>query len=336
MFQSFLKQHDAAAWQRTIETLLPAIHEVDRNATQIWFHFFPLELAEAIAETDDLAQLALTLRLDGNFRLADQADSSHWFLYGHRYWPQVKTAIVERADSNAAPSSLQLAAVVREVANDVVRRVLESKTRPTSVELVLGIAAVGLMTLQQVGLDAFRADHGPAKADHGPAKAGHYVRKTPEQIVAARKKNDSQGLAGIFRGIRAQYTVTFDERREDARFTVINQQHLTTASANDTRDYSHELRGTVEGPIPAQCRTASCGTCWVGVLGGADRLSDVDAHEKKRMKEFGYILTDEPKPVIRLACQALASGNVTIVIPRWNGFIGKRKGSRETSAVPQR
>ena len=72
----------------------------------------------------------------------------------------------------------------------------------------------------------------------------------------------------MFRGIRSQYTVTFDERRRDARFTVINQQHLTTASANDTRDYSKETRGTVEGPIPAQCRTASCGTCWVGILGG--------------------------------------------------------------------
>ena len=139
----------------------------------------------------------------------------------------------------------------------------------------------------------------------------------------------------MFRGIRAQYTVTFDERRPDARFTVINQQHLTTASANDTRDYSSETRGTVEGPIPAQCRTASCGTCWVGILGGVEHLSDVDAHEKKRMKEFGYINTPEPKPVIRLACQALASGNVTIVIPPWNGFIGKRKGSRETSAARQ-
>ena len=85
--------------------------------------------------------------------------------------------------------------------------------------------------------------------------------------------------------------MTFDERRRDARFTVINQQQLTTASANDTRDYSKELRGTVEGPIPAQCRTASCGTCWVGILGGNDHLSEVDAHEKKRMKEFGYINT---------------------------------------------
>ena len=69
MFQSFLKQHDATAWQRTVEALLPHIHDVDRRATQIWFHFFPLELADAINETADLAQLVLTLRLEGNFRL---------------------------------------------------------------------------------------------------------------------------------------------------------------------------------------------------------------------------------------------------------------------------
>ena len=195
--------------------------------------------------------------------------------------------------------------------------------------LLVGICAVGVMTLQQVGLEAFRASSGAVQPPQG------MLAKTPAQIVAARNKNDSQGILGMFRGIRAQYTVTFDERRHDARFTVINQQHLTTASANDTRDYSNELRGTVEGPIPAQCRTASCGTCWVGILGGNEHLSPVDAHEKKRMKEFGYILSDEPRPVIRLACQALASGNVTLVIPPWNGFIGKRKGSRETSAVPQ-
>src|SRR5688572_22310044 len=131
MFQAFLKQHDASAWQRTIETLLPDIHEVDRGATQIWFHFFPLELAEALAETADIAQIVLTLRLEGNFRLADQIDSSHWFLYGHRYWPYVKEAIVERAESQAAPSSLDLSTAVRDIASDVMRRILERKTRVT-------------------------------------------------------------------------------------------------------------------------------------------------------------------------------------------------------------
>ena len=192
------------------------------------------------------------------------------------------------------------------------------------------------MTLQQVGLPAFRAGVPRGRLRQGYGAQGRRLRtEDPEQIVTARRKNDSQGLMGMFRGLRAQFTARFDERKPDARFTVINQQHLTTASANDKRDYSSELRGTVEGPIPAQCRTASCGTCWVGILGGNENLSPVDTHEKKRMKEFGYILSDEERPVIRLACQALASGNVTLVIPPWNGFIGKRKGSRETAGVPQ-
>jgi hypothetical protein len=61
----------------------------------------------------------------------------------------------------------------------------------------------------------------------------------------------------------------------------------------------------------------------VGVLGGAGKLSDVESLEATRMKEFGYINSNEAKPVIRLACMAKASGNVTIVIPPWNGIVGK-------------
>jgi len=311
MFESFLKQHDQAAWARAVGALLPDIHEVDRNATQIWFHFFPLALAQAIAELPDRAELERTLRLDGNYRLAEQSDTSHWFLYGHRSWPQVKPAIVARAQSGAAPASLDLPAVIRDIAKDA----------GGDLSLTLGIAAVGLMTLQQIGLAAFRADH-------GPAKAGHDVQTTPAQILAARRRNDSQGIAALWRGIRAQYTVTFDERRPDARFTVVNQQHLTTASALDTREHAPGPRNRMEGPIPVECRTASCGTCWVGVLGGSERLSDVERMEAKQMKEFGYINTTEPKPLIRLSCAALASGNVSIVIPPWNGFIGQRAGFR--------
>jgi uncharacterized 2Fe-2S/4Fe-4S cluster protein (DUF4445 family) len=42
------------------------------------------------------------------------------------------------------------------------------------------------------------------------------------------------------------------------------------------------------------------------------------------MKIFGYNQPDEPKPFLRLACQAKAEGNVTIVIPPWNGVFGKK------------
>jgi ferredoxin len=308
LFEAFLKPHDGLAWATVRTKLLPSIHEVDRNAVEIWFHFFPLGLADAFARSENPAQLAQDLRLEGNWRLAEQHDASHWFLYGHRYWPRVKAAIITRAESKAPASTLELGTLIHEIAKEV------SAAEKADESLVIGIVAVGLMTLQQIGLDAFRQETKGAKEKPG---------QSPAQLLAARKKNDSQGVMGMFRGLKARYTVTFDERRDTARFPLIFQQHLTTASANDTRPYTSGPRRCHEGPIPVQCRTASCGTCWVGVLGGAERLSEVDEMEARRMKEFGYINTSETRPVIRLACMALGSGNVSIVIPPWNGFIGK-------------
>jgi uncharacterized 2Fe-2S/4Fe-4S cluster protein (DUF4445 family) len=42
------------------------------------------------------------------------------------------------------------------------------------------------------------------------------------------------------------------------------------------------------------------------------------------MKIFGYNQPEDPKPFMRLACQARASGNVSIVIPPWNAVFGKK------------
>lgn len=310
-FESSLRQHDAADWAHARTQLRPSIHEVDRNATDIWFHFFPQSLSDAFERTDNPARLLQELRLEGRYRLADQSDGSHWFLYGHRYWPQARALLIERAESSASPSNDDLAATIRDLAGKAASaaRVDES--------LVAGITTVALNTLQQIGLAAFKQGSGAVQMP--PLM----TRKTPAQLLAARKRNDSQGIMGLLRGLKSRFTVRFDERDDAACFPAINQQHLTTASANDTRDYSSGSRPCHEGPIPVQCRTASCGTCWVGVLGGAESLSDVDAHEARRMKEFGYIDSTEPKPIIRLACMALVSGNATIVIPPWNGFLGK-------------
>lgn len=52
-------------------------------------------------------------------------------------------------------------------------------------------------------------------------------------------------------------------------------------------------------------------------------MSDVGAREGTQIKKFGYIDTSDPKPLIRLACQAQARGAVSIVIPPWNGVFGK-------------
>src|SRR5918912_4051138 len=98
-FERFLQAQDETVWAETINELLPAIHEVDRNATQIWFAFFPLALERALATAADPAELARKLLLQGRYQLKDQLDTSHTFLYGHRYWPEVKRATTAHAAS---------------------------------------------------------------------------------------------------------------------------------------------------------------------------------------------------------------------------------------------
>jgi ferredoxin len=312
MFEAFVQQHDAATWMRTLDGLLPSVHEVDRDATRIWFHFFPLTLAQAFAGTSDAEALQRKLFLEGRYRLADQVDTSHAFLYGHRYWSQVKAAIIARAESQATSPSLDLRVIIRDIARDAA-----TAAKETDQSLLNGIAAVGMMTLHQVGLAAFRA--GSVTPSSSTLSS-----QSPAQIVAARKRDDRQSLmTSVFRPLEARYSVIFDERRSDGRFPAIRNQHMTTASARDRRDYSSGDRLCQEGPIPIRCRSGSCGSCWIGVLGGAEKLSAVEPVEAHRLKACGYLDTTESKPVIRLACMARVSGNVTIVIPPWNGVIGR-------------
>jgi ferredoxin len=309
-----LRRFTAADWSSTLEALAPEMHAVDRDATRIWHAFYPLALADAYAAAADAAALTRRLRIDGNPRLASgQIDSSHAFLYGHRYWPQVKAAVLARLGPAA------LIDLVRGVAADV------AADAGVAASLVTGIAFVGLMTLRQVGGEAFRASTGQsvaATAASGPA---------PDAVVARRARDDGQGLLGFLRSTR-QYRVVFDERQADASFPLLAGQHLTTASANDTRDYTHGPRRFQEGPIPAQCRSATCSTCWVGVLGGRDKVSAIDAYETRRLHEFGYIHVTDERPFIRLACQTRASGNVTIVIPPWHGLVSRLEPASTASS----
>jgi ferredoxin len=324
LFEAFLKQHDRAAWASALASIRGDIHGVDRDATWIWFQFFPLDLARAFERSNEPEPLRRQLLIQGRPHLKDQIDVSHSFLWGHRYWPRVKASVLHQATTPRPPASLDLAAVIRGVSREV------ASAAGVPEGLVLGISAVGLMTLQQAGLEAFRSTPGAVNI------SGPMARSSPDEIVRARARDDSQGVLGFLRGIRSEYTVVFDEADASARFRLVNSQHLATAAAADRRDHRSRDPRCHEGPIPVQCRTASCGTCWVGVLGGAHKLSDVDALERRRIREFGYLDTDEPKPLIRLACMAQASGNVTIVIPPWNGVLGKfLRASADRGRTPQ-
>jgi ferredoxin len=318
-FETFINHQNEESWSAALATLLRSIHEVDRNATQIWFSFYPLSLFQALSESDDREKLAQQLLLQGDYDLTDQIDTSHRFLYGHRFWPQVKRAIEAHADlfdqNNRAGLADQILALARAVAQ-------QSKADES---LLVGITAVGFMTLRQTSLTSFKSAAGAANIDKKLAK------KSAEQILRERTKEDSRGLFGFLKTVNHDWTVTWDENDGGANYKLREGQDLAWGAADDqSRDWKAIDPRRTEGPIPVECRSASCGTCWVGVLGGAEKLSDVGVREGKKIKEFGYIDTAEPKPLIRLACQAQATGAVSIVIPPWNGQFGKYLKSLKT------
>ena len=333
-FETYLEQQSEEAWAATLATLLRSIHEVDRNATQIWFAFYPLSLHRALQESGDREKLARELLLQGEYELKTQIDSSHHFLYGHRFWPQVKRAVEQFAEglgggvlgveqpttppfqhptpNTQHPTSSKLADQVIAVARAVAGELKKDES------LLVGITAVAFMTVRQVGLEAFKAAPGRLAIDK------KHVKQSPQQILHERAKDDSQGWLGFLKTVDKQWTITWDENDNGAKYKLREAQDLAWGAADDqSRDWTAIDPRRIEGPIPVECRSASCGTCWVGVLGGAEKLSDVAAREGKKIKEFGYIDTAEPKPLIRLACQAQASGAVSIVIPPWNGQFGK-------------
>jgi ferredoxin len=311
-FEIFLERRDEESWSATLTALLRSIHEVDRNATQIWFSFYPLSLFQALEQAEDPEKLAQQLLMQGNYYLKDQVDSSHTFLYGHRYWPEVKSAVQQHAREFSGNETESLADQILSVAQKVATQVKLDQS------LVIGITAVAFMTIRQAGLAAFEGAPGKMLIDQ------KHARKSPAQVLRERAVDDSQGLLAFLKTIDKKWTITYDENDDRAKYRMNHVQDLAWGAADDrSRNWRDLDPRRIEGPIPVECRSASCGTCWVGILGGAEKLSDVAAREGKKIKEFGYIDTSEAKPLIRLACQAQALGAISIVIPPWNGVFGK-------------
>ncbi|MDM7922517.1 MAG: 2Fe-2S iron-sulfur cluster-binding protein [Pyrinomonadaceae bacterium] len=305
-----ISKYAEADWLTAVESLAPSVHEVDRAAVQIWFRFYPLDLERYLAAAENPEEAMRGLALQGDFGLADKIDTSHRFLYGHRYWPQAKAAIEARAASGEQFGDI--ASEIKAVAKTV------ADAAKANESLTLSIAAAGLYTLAHVGLDAFKAASGIA------AKPAGIMAKSPDAIVAERAKDDSQGMFGFLKTVDKKFSVIRDEYT-GGRFPVINEEDVASASQKDhSQDWQSMDDRCWDGPVPIECTSASCGTCWVGVLGGAEKLTEPSARERKQMKVFGYNQPDDAKPYLRLACQAKATGNVTIVIPPWNAVFGKK------------
>ncbi|MEZ5308466.1 MAG: 2Fe-2S iron-sulfur cluster-binding protein [Pyrinomonadaceae bacterium] len=311
-FESNLRTKTEEEWLEALNSALSSIHEVDRNATQIWFGFYPLALHRYLEASEDPVKTAQRFVMQGNFKLSENIDGSHTFLYGSRYWQTVKTAIAERAESYVE-DSLDIASEARSLADTV------SSAAKCDSSLALGIAFVGLMTLNQTGLDLFKSTDGAAQKPSG------ILAGSPESVLAHRKREKKQGFLGFLKTINKDFIVNWDEAQKNAEFPLIEKEEIASASARDqSRDWKSGDARCLEGVIPVECRAAACGTCWVGVISGAENLSDVQRLERKQMEIFGYRQGAEAKPIMRLACQAKADGNVSIVIPPWNGVFGRK------------
>jgi ferredoxin len=311
-FEIFLNQFDEKAWLDAVTTLLPEIHEVDRNAVQIWFRFYPLSLFRYLQTAENKEEAIQKFVLQGDYELKDQIDASHKFLYGHRFWKETRDAVVNHAE-NFHTENADLKTEVRAIAKAV------AQSAKTTECLAVGIVLVGLMTMVQAGFDAFKAAEGKVYID------AKQVKKSAKQVLAERAKDDSQGLFGFLKTIDKKFSINYDETDGKAKFKIIYDEELATAAAKDqSRDWKAMDERRWEGVIPVECRSAACGTCWVGVLGGQEKLSEVSRLERKQTKVFGYNQPEDEKPFLRLACQAKAYGNATIVIPPWNGVFGKK------------
>lgn len=312
-YEDFLNKHSENDWLSAINELLPAIHAVDRNAVQIWFKFYPLSLHRYLQSAEDKAVVVQKFVMQGDYELNGQVESSHAFLYGHRFWKEVKAFITQQAESfDGANGSLT---------EEIKRIAKAAATSQSKVDesLFIGIAAVGLMTLTQVGIEAFKGSSGKIVSPNS------LMKKSPDQIVTERAKDDGQGLLGFLKTVNKQWTVRYDENVGNGKFRLMDDEEIASGAARDqSQNWLEKDARCGEGVIPVECRSAACGTCWVGVLSGAEKLSDVAPRERKQMKIFGYNQGDDAKPILRLACQARTNGAVSIVIPPWNGVFGKK------------
>ena len=310
MLEASLPTQDTV-WPAVLQELGPQLHPVDRDATRLWFSFFPLTVHNLVEREGQHRDFLALYQLRGRYRLAEQIHTSHTFLYGHYLWNDVKRSLLEPV---SMPPHLPV----------LIRDVAERTGHPLN--LALGIAAIAVMTLRQVGRQALLASP-PATANR-PAK-------TPEQVLKERATDLRQGW--LKRTITPR--IIFREDDEQAWFALQPGQEITTAAEQDKRPHHLADNRCFEnmGPIPVECRSGKCGTCWIGILGGNDRLSPLGDWEKKRLAYFGYFDSgfeslETPRPLLRLACQAQVQGSAAIVIPPWCGVPG-RGGDKGRSDV---
>lgn len=308
VFESYLSGLDEDAWAESLAKILPRIHPTDTQATQIWFAFWPLKLRLALDDCPDPTQVFKDFQLDGKPQLEDQIDASVAFLFGSNYWPEVKQAVVVYAEETLQPQKISLYAHILELSGRLATKLQVEEA------VLTGIAAVAMMVLRQVGLSSLvECADNPAPNRHSKSKA----------LVLKFRKGRGRVWKSLYWKSK-RYRVTFDENMSESCYEAVEGQDLSMASAKDSRNFQDLDQRRVAGPVPVQCRSGACGYCWIGVLSGRENLSGVTTFERRRLQYFGYASSAEihqDHPTIRLACQSKCYGDVSIVIPPWNGVL---------------
>ena len=137
VFESYLSRLEESDWAEALTRILPRIHPADSEATRIWFAFWPLKLRMALERSRDPAQVFKDFQLDGKPRLEEQIDTSVAFLFGSRYWPEIKQAVVAYAEEVSEPPKTSLDAHILELSGRLAARLQVEQG------LLTGITAVG-------------------------------------------------------------------------------------------------------------------------------------------------------------------------------------------------
>lgn len=304
----YLKGLDQKDWSEALGKIEPEVHEVDRSAMSIWFSFWPLRLCEALEASNDIERTARELELDGNYRLEEQIDSSISFFIGARYWQAVKQALLQHCRTIDDVGGLSLAGRIRNTARQA------AAACGAEVSLTLGVMAAAFMTLRQVGFEAIE------RVADSPARGA--ASRSPQSALKSRR--GKTGLFDFLQGAARSFRLTWDEHDPKAHFEVRQGQDISWAASQVEGDYRALDPRRIEGPIPAQCRSGACGSCWVGVISGRRNVAAVTRFEQRRLWYFGYHQRGSESgsyPQIRLACQCQCSGDVTLVVPPWNGVL---------------
>lgn len=150
-----------------LEILVPRVHPVDREVLRLWAHH------------------SLT-------------DPARRVLYGYRYWPRVKAAVLAHAGED-----LHFAGRVLKAADAATR------TARVDADLLIGITAAAMEMCDRLGLEAL------ASTTNEPELKAAALLETPTQVLRRRARNHPGSVLSALPGVRRRWSITREPDPDD-------------------------------------------------------------------------------------------------------------------------